>query len=95
MEMDKLAIINSIPVAGMSASCGELEYIFIKNAVENVNKLLEIGVPEEEITEMKSDDGDVIDISGIGFQYTKAKWFEKRLGGFLDSVPEHAPEWAK
>lgn len=91
--MDKLQLINSIPVIDYSASFGELEYVLVEDNAENREKLRMIGVSDKEISEMSS--GEEIDIAGFGFVYCGAKWFEKRLGGFLDYVPDHAPDWAK
>jgi len=94
--MNKLELINSMEVVEDSASCGELEYVLIANTPENREKLLQIGATQQEIDNATDDfDGETIDISSIGFMYTGAKWYEKRLGGFLDYVPDHAPEWAK
>jgi hypothetical protein len=91
--MNKLQLINSIPILEDSASCGELEYVLVQDNAENREKLRMIGVPDVEISEMSN--GEEIDIAGFGFVYCGAKWFEKRLGGFLDYVPDHAPDWAK
>ncbi|UED70751.1 hypothetical protein [Brevibacillus sp. HD3.3A] len=94
--MNKLELINSIDVIEDSASCGELEYVLVANTPENREKLLQTGVTQQEIDEATDDlDGETIDISSIGFTYTGAKWYEGRLGGFLDYVPDHAPERAK
>jgi hypothetical protein len=93
--MDKLALINSMLVIESSACGGELEWVYVENTEENRNKLQQLGVKEFDINDMTSDEGDVIDISGFGFAYAGAKWFEPDAGGFIDFVPEHAPEWAK
>ncbi len=91
--MEKLQLINSIPVIEASASFGELEYVLVEDNAENREKLRMIGASDKEISEMSN--GEEIDIAGFGFEYCRAKWFEKRLGGFLDYVPDHAPNWAK
>lgn len=93
---NKLDVINSIDVIDSSASSGELEYVLVADSPETRKKLIEIGASEKEIADATCDmfEGS-IDISVIGFSYTGAKWYEDSLGGFIDYVPDHAPEWAK
>jgi hypothetical protein len=61
--MNKLELINSIEVIEDSASCGELEYVLVANTPENREKLLLIGVPQQEI-EDATDDFDSKTIAG-------------------------------
>jgi hypothetical protein len=87
--MDILAIINNMPVVESSASGGELEFVYVEDSPENVQTLRRIGV----VGQIEADDG-VIDISIYAFAEGKAKWFEPSLG-FVNYVPDYAPEWAK
>ncbi|MBV6717269.1 hypothetical protein [Paenibacillus chitinolyticus] len=98
MAIDKLKILNSIPVVETSASGGELEYVLIENNDSNFEKMKQLGIIGIEINDHLSDDGETIDISSLAFTYTKAKWFEPDVdphGVWLDYVPDHAPDWAK
>lgn len=94
--MDKISILNSMQVVEHSASGGELEWVYVEDNEHNREKLRLLGVPEEEVNDMASDD--LIDISGFGFTYGNAKWFEPDVepnGAWLKYVPDHAPDWAK
>ncbi len=93
--MDKLKIINSMPFVDHSACGGELEYVHTINSDKVREALVQIGATPKEITEAISDDGETIDLSVIAFTRTDAKWFEGTSVGFINYVPDHAPEWAK
>lgn len=78
------------------AKGGELEWVYVEDSEHNREILRLLGVPEQEVDDMKSDE--LIDISQIGFSYSGAKWFEPDInpsGAWFDYVPDHAPEWAK
>lgn len=94
--MEKLKILNNLQVIEHQASGGELECVYIEDNDHNREMLRLLGVPEQEVDDMKSDD--LIDISYFGFSYGGAKWFEPDIdpsGAWLDYIPDHAPEWAK
>lgn len=92
--MNKLELLNSLPVIESEASGGELEFVLVEYSPETIAVLQQIGLSNADIDEWKTDDGDCIDISAIGFN-AGAKWFEESKGGFLDYTPDDAPEWAK
>ena len=88
--MDKLKLINSMPVIESDACSGELQYVYVENSQTNRDVLKQLGVSEDEIAEMTDADQELIDISVIGFN-CGAKWFQESKGGFLDYVPEDHP----
>lgn len=85
-----LELLNSMKVVESSGSCGELEYVYVEATTENIDKIRQLGYNGE-----LDIDGGVIDVSPFAFDLTGAQWFEESLGGFIDYVPDHAPEWAK
>ncbi|SLJ98309.1 MULTISPECIES: hypothetical protein [unclassified Paenibacillus] len=91
--MDKLKLLNSLPVIESEGSLGELEYVMVANSPETIRVLQQIGCSNADIDEWTTDDGEQIDISVIGFA-AGAKWFQESKG-FIDYVPENAPDWAK
>lgn len=93
--MNKIDLLNSIEVIDDSACCGKLEYVHVANTPMNRKKLRQVGATDQEIKEATDAFDESIDIACIRFTYIDAKWYEKRLGGFLNYVPDHAPEWAK
>jgi hypothetical protein len=48
----------------------------IINDAENIDKLLSLGVTDEEINCYTDDSGSLIDISPFIFSYTEANWFD-------------------
>lgn len=93
--MDKLEIINSIKVTESDSDGESLYWVNVENNEENREKLMSLGVSESELSEMIDSQEETIDISQIGFTYTNAKWFQESLGGFIDYVPDHAPDSCK
>lgn len=72
---NKLDILNSMEIEEYEADGETLYYAIVKNTLGNTRKLLEIGVPMDEIKAVIADDHEGIDISGLGFRYGGAKWF--------------------
>ena len=93
--MDNLSMINSLEIVESEASGGELYYVYAKKTPECVKILQSIGVPDIDIEDMTNDEGDLIDISNFGFEYAGAKWYSEDRGGFIDFIPDEAPEWCK
>lgn len=91
----KLAMINSLNIMESEGSGGELYYVYADKTPECVDILKQLGVPDRDIDDMTCDDGALIDISHFGFQYAGAKWYSEDRGGFIDFVPDEAPEWCK
>lgn len=48
----------------------------VENTPENVGKLLQIGVPKNEIKDMTLSDEKEIDVSGFAFTYGEAEWYQ-------------------
>lgn len=94
MSREKLELINKLTVVESEGSGGELYYVYAEKTDEAVEILKQLGVPDSEIDEMTDTDGGLIDISRFGFTYAGAKWFEGGIG-FIDYVPDDAPDWAK
>lgn len=76
MSNKKLEILNSMEIEEYEADGATLYYALVKNTHENRLKLFNIGVNLNEVWEMVSDDIEHIDISGLGFRYGGAKWFD-------------------
>lgn len=87
-NMEKLKLINSMPVIESDACSGELQYVYVENSQTNRDILKQIGVSEDEMSEMTDTNQELIDVSAIGFSYCGAKWFQDR---FLDYIPEDHP----
>ena len=90
--MNKLEILNSLEIEEYEADGSTLYYVLIQNSVENREKLMQIGVAEEEIQGVLSIDGEFIDISGFGFNQGGAKWFHPDYGGWIDYEPVEGEE---
>lgn len=84
-KSEKVEILNLMCVVDYDIEGSTVTSLLIDNDPNNVERLLEIGVPESEILEMTSDDGELIDISVMAFHYGEAEWFEN--GEFLDYTP--------
>ena len=95
VTMDKLALINSIEVIESSGTGGELEYVYVSNTFESISILKQIGATDTDISDMLDTDGECIDISAIGFNYTDAIYFSENHGGFITFIPDSAPDWCK
>lgn len=84
-KQEKLNILNSMFVTEYDAAGGVLEYCLVENKSENIEKLLQIGVPQNEIDGAISKDGKEIDISGFVFSYGEAEWYQNEE--FLGYTP--------
>lgn len=85
--MDKLAVLNKIPVYDYSVSSGEVEYVTIENTEENRDILKSIGASEEDITGMTCGDpsSDDLDITFFAFNLCDAGWWSPNDGfGYYD-----------
>lgn len=89
--IDKLKLINSLEITEYDADGECLYYANVANTPENVEVLKQIGVPDGEILDMTSTDGEGIDISGFAWQYTPATWFHGNKG-FVLSQPLEGDE---
>lgn len=78
--MDKLAIINNLPIEDYDAD-GETLYFALTSCTDEVLDILaQIGATEEEINQFITDDKSGIDISYFAFQYCGANWFDAKNG---------------
>lgn len=82
---EKLDILNSIFVTEYDCSGGVLDYCYIENNHANTEKLIKIGVPQNEIINKTSKDEREIDISGFVFSYGEAEWYQNEE--FLGYTP--------
>lgn len=81
-----LEVLNSMEISDYSLSCGETEYVLVKNNEKNVMALLEAGLTLEELE--KYTDGDAIDISMIAWEYTEANCWSKSKGFYFNELVE-------
>ncbi|MNW32218.1 hypothetical protein D3C74_91580 [compost metagenome] len=82
---EKVDLLNSMFVTEYDCSAGVLYSCMVENKLENIEKLLQIGVPKTEIDEAISKDGKEIDISGFVFYYGEAEWYQNEE--FLSYTP--------
>lgn len=81
---EKISILNELFVTDWDTDGGEaVAYMYIENTNVNRNRLLAIGVPEEEITEKTDFEG--IEISSFVFTFGEAEYYQN--GEFLDYTP--------
>ncbi|MEF2965068.1 hypothetical protein V3851_04425 [Paenibacillus sp. M1] len=85
---NKLDILNSMKVLEYDADGSTLYYCLVANTAENKQKLTSIGVPTEEIEEFIGIDKEDIDISGFGFSYGGAEWFDGKHGWLKEAPHE-------
>lgn len=76
----KLEILNGMEIEEYETDGETLNFALVKNTKENRLKLMDIGAGMKEVWESVSDDNKHIDISGLGFRYGGAKWFDGELG---------------
>jgi hypothetical protein len=81
---EKIDILNSFFLLEWDSSSNVIDYIFINNNRTNVDKLMNIGVPVDEIKAKTSVAG--IDIAEFVFSYGEAEWLSE-TGEFLDYIP--------
>lgn len=84
----KLDILNSMKIEEYDADGSTLYYALVKNNHENRLKLINIGANLDEVWEMVSDDIEHIDISGLGFKYGGAAWFDGEHGWLKEAPHE-------
>ena len=82
----ELEILNSLKIIESASSCGELEYILIKNNEENIIALNKIGITNDEIKEECISEDNLLDISRIvgrfatNYDARKKKFYNLRCG---------------
>lgn len=80
--MDKLALLNKIPVVDYEFFHGYVGYIAVENNEENRQTLRELGATEEDLIDMAGGNikNDTLDIAGFGFNICGAKHWSSTEG---------------
>lgn len=77
--MDKLKIINSMPLADFSVAGGEVEYVIVKESNKILEALREMGMTDDDYENMTDEDG-YLDLSYFAFNKLGANRWNSRTG---------------
>ncbi|OAK72666.1 hypothetical protein [Lederbergia galactosidilytica] len=77
--IDKLKVINSMPVVDYSVASGEVEYVVTKETDKKVETLREMRMTDDDYKQMTDDEG-YLDLSYFAFNVLGAEYWNKKTG---------------